>query len=101
MNKKAFVMHIMKENLINKDEALKIVDVFLNGLVSGLPKDGEINFIKYGRFSSNRIKARDGRNPKSGKKIKIKAHNVVRFKAGILLKESCNAKGSKSLEKDE
>ena len=53
MNKKEFIMHVAKENLINKDEAIKIVDVFLKSLVSGLPKDGEISFIGFGRFSSN------------------------------------------------
>ena len=99
MNKKQFIMHVAKENLINKDEAIKIVDVFLKSLVSGLPKDGEIHFLGVCRFISQRMKAREGRNPKTGKPLKIKAYNQVKFKAGILLKESCNAKGAKALEK--
>ena len=98
MNKTEFVKHVAKENLMNKDEAQKIVDVFLKSLVSGLPKDGEISFVGVCRFTSNKMKARDGRNPSTGEKIKLKEYNQPRFKAGILLKESCNAKGAKAIE---
>ena len=95
MNKKQFIMHVAKENLINKDEAIKIVEVFTSSLLSALAKEKEINFIGFGSFISQKMKARTGRNPQTGEPIKIKAYNQPRFKAGIRMKEACNAKTGK------
>ncbi|RLB80734.1 MAG: DNA-binding protein, partial [Deltaproteobacteria bacterium] len=42
----------------------------------------------FGTFSKVRHKARKGRNPQTGEAIKIKARNVVKFKAGKALKDA-------------
>jgi Bacterial nucleoid DNA-binding protein len=44
--------------------------------------------VGFGTFSKVRRKARKGRNPRTGEEIKIKATNVVKFKAGKNLREA-------------
>jgi DNA-binding protein HU-beta len=51
-------------------------------------KDGKVTLTGFGTFSKSRRKARDGRNPQTGETIKIKACNVVKFKAGKKLKDA-------------
>jgi DNA-binding protein HU-beta len=51
-------------------------------------KDGKVTLSGLGTFSKSRRKARNGRNPQTGETIKIKASNVVKFKAGKKLKEA-------------
>ena len=49
-------------------------------------KKGErITLVGFGTFSVNERNARNGRNPRTGAKIKIAAKKVVRFKAGAEL----------------
>lgn len=51
-------------------------------------KDGKVTLVGFGTFSKVRRKARKGRNPQTGEDIKIKARNVVKFKAGKKLLDS-------------
>jgi DNA-binding protein HU-beta len=49
-------------------------------------KGGKVTLVGFGTFQKARQKARKGRNPQTGAPIKIKARNVVKFKAGKGLK---------------
>jgi DNA-binding protein HU-beta len=51
-------------------------------------KDGKVTLVGFGTFSKSRRKARKGRNPQTGETIRIKAANVVKFKAGKQLKSA-------------
>ncbi len=51
-------------------------------------KDGKVTLVGFGTFLKTRRKARMGRNPQTGESIKIKAANVVKFKAGKKLKDA-------------
>ncbi|MBN1841141.1 MAG: HU family DNA-binding protein [Deltaproteobacteria bacterium] len=51
-------------------------------------KDGKVTLVGFGTFSKVRRKEREGRNPQTGAKIKIKARNAVKFKPGKALKDS-------------
>jgi DNA-binding protein HU-beta len=51
-------------------------------------KDGKVTLVGFGTFAKIRRKARKGRNPQTGDPIKIKACNVVKFKAGKKLKDA-------------
>jgi DNA-binding protein HU-beta len=48
--------------------------------------DDAVTLVGFGTFQKSRRKARKGRNPQTGEEIKIKAGNVVKFKAGQKLK---------------
>jgi DNA-binding protein HU-beta len=62
---------------------------FIDGVTKALKKkDGKLTLVGFGTFSTGRRKARKGRNPQTGAKIKIKASTVVKFKASKKLKDA-------------
>ena len=72
----------------SKAAAGRAVDAVLDGIAAGIKKDGGVQLIGFGTFAVKERKARDGRNPLTGEKIKIKASKTVSFKAGADLKET-------------
>ena len=74
---------------ITKAAAGKALNSFMEGVTKALKKkDGKVTLVGFGTLSKIRRKARKGRNPQTGDVIKIKAKNVVKFKAGKTLKDS-------------
>ncbi len=74
---------------ITKAAAGTALDSFITSVTKALKKkDGKVTLVGFGTFSKVRRKARKGRNPQTGEAIKIKAKNVVKFKAGKKLQES-------------
>ena len=89
MNKAELVALMAKESSITKVQAKAALDAFTDGVTKALKKkDGKVTLTGFGTFVKIRRKARKGRNPNTGKTIKIKAKNVARFRAGKNLKES-------------
>jgi DNA-binding protein HU-beta len=88
--KKPDLVEKVKElaGLESKAAAERAVNAFLEGIEAGLKKDGEVQLIGFGTFRVKDRPARDGRNVKTGAKIKIKATKAVTFKAGQSLKDS-------------
>jgi DNA-binding protein HU-beta len=81
--------------LKSKAEAERAVNAVLEAIEAGLQKDGEVQLIGFGTFKVKDHKARDGRNPGTGEKIKIKAYKSVAFKAGATLKANAVKKSKK------
>lgn len=73
---------------ISKKEAAKALDVYVKTVATELKKKGKLGLVGFGTFSVVKRKARTGRNPQTGKEIKIKAKKVVTFKAGKWLSDS-------------
>ena len=89
MTKADLVEKMAKDAKISKAAAAKALDSFVDGVTKSLKKkDGKVTLVGFGTFSKVRRKARKGRNPQTGAEIKIKASNVVRFKAGKKLKDA-------------
>ncbi|MBT3312257.1 MAG: HU family DNA-binding protein [Desulfobacterales bacterium] len=89
MTKKELVAKMAKDADLTKVAAGKALDSFTSSVTAALKKkDGKVTLVGFGTFSKVRRKARKGRNPQTGDKIKIKARNAVKFKAGKKLKES-------------
>jgi DNA-binding protein HU-beta len=86
MNKAQFVEVIAKERGLSKACAEKTLNCVL-GIIKKNVRKG-VNIVGFGSFSVGKRKAREGRNPRNGAVIKIKAATVVKFKAGKALKES-------------
>ncbi|MDR0445168.1 MAG: HU family DNA-binding protein [Puniceicoccales bacterium] len=74
-----------KEN-INKSSTERIVNALLSAISEGLKTDEEVQIIGFGTFSVAERAAREGVNPRTGKKITIAASKSIRFKAGTKLK---------------
>ena len=89
MTKAELVEKLAKDAKISKAAAGKALDSFVGSVTKALKKkDGKITLTGFGTFSKVRRKAREGRNPQTGKKIKIAARNAVKFKAGKALKNA-------------
>ena len=89
MTKAELIDQMAKDAGISKTAAGAALDSFTANVTKTLKKkDGKITLVGFGTFSKVRRKARTGRNPQTGEAIKIKAHNVVKFKAGKKLKDA-------------
>jgi DNA-binding protein HU-beta len=88
MTKGELIASIGKEAKISKASAEKIVNAFTGTVTKALKKGDRLALTGFGTFSVAKRKARAGRNPKTGKEIKIPAMRVAKFKAGNLLKSA-------------
>ena len=91
MSKSRFIDAIAADAGISKASAKKALDSFLTNVSSDLKKGERVSLVGFGSFSVSNRAARTGRNPQTGKEIKIAAKNVVRFKAGAELNGNVNA----------
>jgi len=70
---------------ITKVAAADALDAYVGAVTKELKKSGKLGLVGFGTFSVVKRKAREGRNPQTGKTIKIPAKKVVKFKAGKTL----------------
>jgi len=83
---KADLVGIMADEAgITKAAASEALDAFVSEVTKELKKSGKLGLVGFGTFSVVKRKAREGRNPQTGKAIKIPAKKVVKFKAGKTL----------------
>ena len=89
MTKSELVEEMAKDAEISKTAATAALNSMVENITKALQKkDGKVTLVGFGTFAKVSRKAREGRNPKTGEKIKIKASSSVRFKPGKKLKES-------------
>jgi DNA-binding protein HU-beta len=88
MTKGELIASIGKEAKISKASAEKAVNAFTNTVMKALKKGDKLALTGFGTFSVAKRRARAGRNPQTGKEIKIPATRVAKFKAGNLLKSA-------------
>jgi len=86
MTKGELIASIGKEAKISKASAEQVINAFTNAVVQALKKGAKLALTGFGTFSVAKRRARAGRNPQTGKEIKIPATRVAKFKAGNLLK---------------
>ncbi len=82
MNKKELIDAVAGEANLTKADAGRAVDAVTNAITKSLSKGDEVRLIGFGTFSIGKRAARTGRNPRTGKEIKIAAKKVAKFKAG-------------------
>jgi DNA-binding protein HU-beta len=88
MTKAELIASIGKEAKISKASAEKAINAFTNAVMKALKKGDKLALTGFGTFSVARRRARTGRNPQTGREIKIPATRVAKFKAGNLLKSA-------------
>ncbi len=85
MNKGDLVNEVAK--IVNtKKEAKETVDCIFSTITKALKKKDTVSLVGFGTFKVAKRSARKGRNPQTGKEIKIKAKKVPKFVAGKALK---------------
>jgi DNA-binding protein HU-beta len=95
VNKQGLVETVARRLECTKARAAELVDLIFsaNGVIAGeLRKGNKVQISGFGNFEVRRRKARQGRNPRTGKEINIKASTVPAFRAGKSLKEQVNRK---------
>jgi DNA-binding protein HU-beta len=90
MNKAELIDSIASEAKISKADAGRAIDGFINATTKALKKGDRVALVGFGSFSVAKRSARTGRNPQTGKAIKISAKKVAKFKAGAELKKTVN-----------
>ena len=73
---------------ITKVAAEKALNAFTTAVTKSLKKLEAVSLVGFGTFSVSKRKAREGRNPQTGKEINIPAAKVPKFKAGKGLKDA-------------
>jgi DNA-binding protein HU-beta len=88
MNKNELATRMIKDSTLTKVDALNVIDTMV-GIVGDVLKkrDGKITLVGFGTFKTIEKKAKEGRNPKTGQKIKIPKKRVPKFIAGKELKD--------------
>lgn len=85
---KADLVAAVAETGTTKKQAAEAVDAMISSIKGALKKGDRVSLVGFGTFSVKQRKARTGRNPQTGKAIKIKAKKVPAFSAGKGLKEA-------------
>lgn len=88
MNKAELIDAIAAEAGLTKADAKKALDAFVGATTKAMAGGDKVTLVGFGTFSVSERSARKGRNPQTGKEIKIAAKKVVKFKAGAELSKA-------------
>ena len=82
MNREELISEISKKAKVSKKDASLVLSATLDSIQTSVKKGHKVTLVGFGTFSSKHRAARNGRNPQTGKTIKIAAKNVPSFSAG-------------------
>jgi DNA-binding protein HU-beta len=88
MNKQELIVAIAADSGLTKADSKKALDAFISATSKSLKKGDRVALVGFGSFSVSKRAARKGRNPQTGKEIKIAAKKVVKFKPGAELSKN-------------
>ena len=88
MNRTELIEKIAREAGVTEGEAQEHLGAFEKVVTEALKGGDEVRITGFGKFSVKERKAREGRNPQTGEKMKIKASKVPSFSAGNALKQA-------------
>mgnify|MGYP003312680154 FL=1 len=90
MGKQELVEFIAAKAGLTKADAGRALDAALEGITTGLKKEGKVALVGFGTFSAKERAAREGINPLTKEPLHIDAKVVASFKAGSKLKDALN-----------
>jgi DNA-binding protein HU-beta len=90
VNKSDLIDAIAKSSDISKAAAGRALDATVDTIKKALKKGDTVSLVGFGTFKVGKRAARNGRNPRTGATIKIKAAKVPKFSAGKGLKDAVN-----------
>ena len=92
MNKEELVSEIAKKSKVTQKEAGEVLSALIETVQKTVAKGKKVTLVGFGTFEPRKRAARNGRNPQTGKAIKIPAKTVPVFMAGKKFKEVVNGK---------
>ena len=90
MNRNELVDAVADKTELRKTEASKAVDAVFDAIAEALKGGDDVRLVGFGTFSVASRAASEGRNPRTGEKIKIAASKQAKFKPGKSLRDSLN-----------
>ena len=90
MNKTELIAAMAEQAGVSKKDAEKTLKAFTDVVAAELKKGEKVQLVGFGTFEVSERAAREGRNPQTGKTMKIAASKAPKFKAGKALKDSIN-----------
>lgn len=90
MNKTELVAAIAEKAELSKKDSEKALKAFIDVVTEELKKGDKVQLVGFGTFEVSERAAREGRNPQTGKTMKIAACKAPKFKAGKALKDAVN-----------
>ena len=90
MNKYELIDQIAKAADISKAAASRALEATVSAIKTSMKKGTMVTLVGFGTFYVGKRIARNGRNPRTGATIKIKAARVPKFRAGKALKDAVN-----------
>jgi len=87
MNKGELINTLAKATNLSKADCERVLNATLDTIKKAVKKGDDVTLIGFGTFSKAKRKARTGRNPQTGKEIKIPAMNVPKFRPGAEFKK--------------
>jgi DNA-binding protein HU-beta len=95
MNKSDLIEAMAQEAEITKAAAGRALDAAIEAITKAVTKGDSVTLVGFGTFKSAKRAAREGKNPKTGEKIKIPATTVPKFTAGASFKAAVAPKKKK------
>ena len=87
MNKRELIDEVNTKTGLTKRVSRETVDAVISAITDSLAREEKVTLVGFGVFQVRKRKAREGRNPQTGKAIQIPAKKVPKFKAGNKLRE--------------
>jgi DNA-binding protein HU-beta len=82
MNKAELIDKLSKDVALTKADTERVLDAFIETVRTSVKKGDEVKLVGFGTFTKSKRKARTGRNPQTGKAIKIPAAWYPKFRPG-------------------
>jgi len=90
VNKNDLVAAVADSTELSKADATKAVDSVFDAITAALKSGTEVRLVGFGTFAVTERAESEGRNPRTGEKIKIPASRLPKFKPGKGLKDAVN-----------
>jgi DNA-binding protein HU-beta len=92
MNKSQLIDAVSADSGLSKVDAGRAIESFVGTVSKTLKKGNDVNITGFGKFSVVKRAARQGVNPRTGERVKIKASKAPKFNAGASLKQTVSPK---------
>ena len=92
MNEEELVQEISKKANVTQKEATEVLSSLIDTIQKTVAKGKKVTLVGFGTFEPRKRAARTGRNPQTGKELKIPAKTVPAFTAGKKFKTVVNGK---------
>ncbi len=92
MNKSQLVEAVASDSGLSKADSSRAIESLLDTVTKTVKKGDEVSITGFGKFSVVKRAARQGVNPRTGERVKIKASKAPKFSAGASLKHAVSPK---------